>query len=325
MSLMIDFGELSKHLVDAGTSLNFATASLYSCHTTQASSVAQFVKLRTEITSTACVYKQVVLPLARASVQKLKMLTEYLQQLGYKDALKVASEIADDCQKVAILMELNRDSHTEMAVEFKVAGALANDLLQGCQLDVQLFEESADEHRNTAATYNKWSFYLGLLPLVGYVISPILQGYASENRAEAVAATEHAKLAETAAHLIKGTLMISISTYCDAMTSFAIGFTWLASECDTLMQKGDHFEESKKEVFWQMLSAQVPLLNAAIAHFQAALVRAEIDLRSLPNSPKPNYVQQWLQKKITGNRMSFYDRCLTALTRKQIAAIMPCD
>jgi len=68
---------LAVNIVDAGTSLRFATLALRSCYSVNASSVPAFVHFRGQVTLNACVYKDRVLPLAEFSLQSVKTFFDF--------------------------------------------------------------------------------------------------------------------------------------------------------------------------------------------------------------------------------------------------------
>lgn len=295
-------------IVDAGTSLKFATLALRSCYTTNASSITEFQTLRNDVSTRACVYQEKVLPLAKMSLQKVKDFVIYFQDLSFEECLSIATHIAEEARTNQAVMELNRDTHTAMSVEFKQLDDQIDMVLGKCKLEAEAQREKMESFKSSADTKQNWAIGLSFIPLVGTIASPMLMKSSMFDLFESIAANEEAQLAVAASNVVKETLQRALAEYCFAMERCAGEFQNIASECETFAGQADSFDKRKQRAFHVLMQGRARNILDAVRVFQQVCLSAETDLQLIPENPEPNYVRQWLDSKRQGNGPTFKER-----------------
>lgn len=262
-----------------------------------ASSITDFEKLRNDATNTACTYKTVVLPTAIRTLQGVKEFIEYFEELSYEDCLECAEEILQDARKSRDLMMFSRDAHKQIAVDFKCLEDTVDKVKKTCAVEAKYQEEQARKLRQTADSNENWAAALLFVPGVNVIAFPLLMHSAASNRLSAVAKDEEANLAVAASVVLQETLQPALSAYCHAMDTCAKEFQQLVSECETLANNTERFNENKKPAFYKKMRARATVILESIKVFNQVIVAAETDLECLPIAPGPNYVQEWLAAK----------------------------
>jgi|ERR1719195_38890 len=300
--------ELAVSIVGAGTSLKFATMAMRSCYTTNAPTIAEFHTLRDDVSTRACVYQEKVLPLAKRSLQMVKDFVVYFQDLPFETCLTIATEIAKEARTNQAVMELNRDTHMAMAVEFKQFEDQIEMVLGRCRLEAKAQQEKMESLRSAAGTKQGWAIGLSFVPVVGAIASPMLMSSACGDLEEATAAKEEAEMAVAASIVVKDVLQRALAEYCSAMDRCAGEFQNIASDCETFAGQTENLGKAKKQAFHMLMQARAQHILDAVKVFQQVCVSAETDLQLTPESPEPNYVQQWLNSKRQGNGPTFMER-----------------
>merc|ERR1712203_1039352 len=145
-----DQDPLAVGIVQAGTSLKFATLALRSCYVANAASIEEFTTFRADVTTKAAVYKEKVLPLAKLSLQKVKDFVIYFQDLSYEECLDIAGDMAADAKNNQQLMELNRDTHKAMTVEFNMLADKVETVLLKCELEAEQHRKNMESLQSSA-------------------------------------------------------------------------------------------------------------------------------------------------------------------------------
>lgn len=307
----VTMDNLEEQLVESGKSLRKATLALTACFSVSASSISEFVELRSGCVDDAQVYRQKVLPLALASTQAVKEFMEYYEGLSFEEVMEVAPELADQAKLNHALMEINKDTHTEMAAAFKMKGAQVDKVLLKCQVEQKNYEEQAAILRQSAEKKNGWAIALAFIPVVNAIACPLLSDSAGEDLAKAVANEEEAQLAVNASHCVKDVLVSAIENYMSSMEILASTFQLLASECQSFANKSDKLAESRKKPFYLLLNKTAGKILSACDKSMVHLTNAESDLKSLPTASTPNYVQEWMAtRRKTPGAPTFKDRVL---------------
>lgn len=300
--------EMAVSIVGAGTSLKFATMALRSCYTTDAPTITEFHTLRDNVSTRACVYQEKVLPLAKRSLQMVKDFLIYFHDLPFEHCLTIAEDIAKEARTNKALMDLNRDTHMAMAVEFKQLEDQIEMVLGRCRLEAEAQNEKMKSLRSAADTKQGWAIGLAFIPVVGAIALPMLWSSASGDVEEATAAKKEAEMAVAASIVVKDVLQRALTEYCSAMDRCAGEFENIASECETFASQTDNLGNTGKQAFHMLMQTRATHILDAVKVFQQVCVSAETDLQAIPESPEPNYVQQWLESKRQGDGPTFMER-----------------
>jgi len=303
-----DQDPLAVGIVQAGTSLKFATLALRSCYVANSASIEEFTSFRADVTTKAAVYKEKVLPLAKMSLQKVKDFVIYFQDLSYDDCLEIAEDIAIEAKSNQALMELNRDTHKAMTVEFNMLADKVETVLKKCELEAEEHRQNMESLQASASTKEKWAVGLAFIPGVGAIATPLLAYSAQNSRVEAIAEEEEAKIAVGAATVVKECLHGALKEYCFAMEQCAGEFQKIASDCESFAGQAEKFGDTQKRQFHKLMQKRADNILGAVQTFQVVCVAAETDLECLPATPEPNYVRQWLDSKKQGKGPTFLTR-----------------
>lgn len=312
-SLELTLDTLGSNLVEAGKNLRFATLALRSCYTVNASSIEQFEKLRDGTVDDAQAYKMNVLPLAKASTQKVKEFIQHFSGiLTFEEVVEVSETINKDARANLSLMKINRDTHSVMATAFAMKQDSIDKVLSACELEERKYQMQVETLKSSAKSKTDWAIPLAFIPLVGPIVSSLLSDAAQSQIVQATALAAEAQLAVNASHCVKEVLVPAINKYADTMQRLTGTFQLLASECETFANQGDRLAASKSRIFYKMMNASAKKILDACEKSEVYLVHAESDLDALPDAPTPNYVKQWLaEKRKNPDQPSFKDRLLS--------------
>lgn len=285
---------------DAGTNLRFSTMALRSCYSVNCSGVKEFLECRAKLTDTACAYKDRVLPLAIASLQKVKEFILYFKDMTCEECLTVVGEILQDAQTSRELVCLSSDTHKAIAGELKGMQSSLDTVFLKCELGRKRYEEDAARLRMHASSKETAAAISGVVLAICPLTLPLavlLIGFAKKGSSDRLAATvaeEEAELAVKASCIVKDTLAPAIERYCAAMDRCAGEFDKLTSDIIAFEVSGKKLETSKAQAFHKVMKKRADCIYEAVEDFLSYTASAETDLMSLPAAPTPNYVQQWL-------------------------------
>ncbi|CAG8733997.1 12611_t:CDS:1, partial [Acaulospora morrowiae] len=299
----IDLKNLSESLQDAAVNLKIACLSIRSCYVSNASSVKEFVDLRSIIAAHAKIYNEKILPSTNKVVQSIQNLAESYMALTleeFKKSIRFLSTKADQGYGLANSI---KDIHEDISKDFKKNKEAATAVIEKLEKDAQFYEDQAKRLRMRANSKYSWAIGLALIPGVNLAAKPFLIDSADNDLIRSIASNEESKLAASAACIIKEVFSTSTENFTENLKTIAGFFIALKQELSILAESSS---ETYKESHYTEFKDAAKTIIHRCRSYTAIIPSCTTDLRAISDNSDKNYVEEWVSAKITENDKSTF-------------------
>jgi len=293
-------GQLDKvpqHFDDATTCLKAASMALRTCYCDAGCSQRQFCDFRDDIRDLALIFKDGLYPVSCTVVGSLKSFMDYYLSLEFKEWEEILSDIVEEAQEYAQVLDTVTRSYTCISSDFKSREDGAARVKQKLNLEheAQMKEEAA--RLEASGNSDWWGSFFEIISLG--CTDGGKRNEAENFRRQAIAAKAEAMLCVAALESVEQNLIPAIGNFVLAMTEIAGFFRILTNDVNDFANRGAQFAdlEDRKIAHFKILKTKAVRIQGSCDQFLFIAPDFVSDLQVVPMSDKPNFVQEWLAEQ----------------------------
>ena len=300
---------LEDSLNDMPRNLKFFSLSMRALYSdqnvgTSTEAARKFTALRNNTRDDAKLYMKVILPLTTKFVFSIQEFFEFYESLSYDDWCEMLPDILEDVKTHKEFAETLRKTYEKLMIPLKKRQDEAKMIMTEFKSLQSEYEKMTKKFNDRAKTKFEWAFYLAFIPGVDFIACPLLRFSAKEDTAIAIAKNAKSKTHELAAITVAKTLIPALSNFIEGLSKTTAFFQVMEMELESFQQKAEQGEgsdkESRKKIFYKMMSDKAKKINLSCQTFYAALPDIRTDFEAIPDEGSDqNYIDKWLEEKLT--------------------------
>ena len=154
-----------------------------------------------------------------------------------------------------------------------------------------------EELKDTAATKRSWAAAFAFVPLLNFLIVPVLLHAAHSDLLEATAKGYEAKVQEAAANTVSNTMIPAMMGILSGISKVAGFFSVMQQELKKFEGKAEKRMSDRKKLYYKVMKAQARDVKTLCRGFYAAIPQVRTHLLAIPTEgTDQNYIDRWLRK-----------------------------
>ena len=279
----------------------------------------KFRELLNKCRNDAIVYLKGLLPLSIMFVASISEYFEYYEALEYEEWCEILSDILEETIGYREMCQTLLQMHEGVMKSLKAMEDQVRVIVEEFSHLQRKSEKEVEELKDTAATKRTWAAAFAFVPLLNFLIVPVLLHAAHSDLLEATAKGYEAKVQEAAANTVSNTMIPAMMGILSGISKVAGFFSVMQQELKKFEGKAEKRMSDRKKLYYKVMKAQARDVKTLCRGFYAAIPQVRTHLLAIPTEgTDQNYIDRWLRKL----RKTIQEKCsVRRLTSPLLCAI----
>ena len=293
---------LKKHLHEMPTNMHLFSLSMRYAEQavgTSTKAAQKFRQLRDDTRQHAMVYLKCILPITTKFVMVLKDYFATYEALSYEEWCEMLPDILEETTSHKELAQTVVKMHEDLIVPLKKREDEAKIIMREFK-DLQAkYEKEKQRLEGEAKSNSSWAAALQYIPVLNFIVVPVLNLVAEGYKVKAVAKDAEAEIQGAAALIVAETLIPALSNFIDGLTKAAGFFQVMEMELQSFVESTSKSNDSPKRLHHLRMKNEANDLKSLCQAFYAVLPAVRTDYEAIPiEGTDQNFVDKWLKEQL---------------------------
>lgn len=261
---------MPNHLVDFTNHM----VSLYGDNAVGVNNAAgvKFCHVRDETFKDAIKYLHHVLPFSEKLVLSIQKFFETYIYLTYEDWKEALPDIIEDVSRTASLCDEVLKMHEKIITSLRKRGRQVGSIISDLTSLQRQYEAAAEDHQSQSKSKDKWASIFFFIPVLNFLIYPILKDSARVHKTIADANKTKAQFQAEAVQIVQASLIPALEGFFKAMVCAAQFFSVMKCQLTTFAMDGrENLENPPAEYHFKMMKGKAQEIKSYSIMFMMTL------------------------------------------------------